>query len=120
VLARNGTRHPQLNSCASDRLPLISRNAPIEKNKPAGAPNCGNMPYQACLPLGAFSVASSTAPPHSPPKPRPCPTRQSARSTAAHTPMEAYVGNSPMQIVDTPMVSNAVTKVVLRPTRSPK
>ena len=37
--------------------------------KPIGAPSCGNMPYQFCLPGGAFSVASSTAPPHSPTEP---------------------------------------------------
>ena len=89
VLARNGARHPQLNNCASDRLLLINRNAPMEKTRPKGAPNCGNIPYQPCLPGGAFSVASSTAPPHSPPKPIPCPTRHSARSTAAYTPMDA-------------------------------
>ncbi len=92
----------------------------MEKNSPSGAPSWGNIPNQACLPGGAFSVASRTAPPHSPPRPTPCPTLHSASRMAAYTPMDAYVGSRPMQMVDTPMVSRAVTRVVLRPTRSPK
>ena len=43
------------------------------------------MPYHARFPGGAFSMASSTAPPHSPPSPSPWPKRQSAsRSGAAN------------------------------------
>ena len=34
-----------------------------------------------------LAMASSIAPPHSPPRPRPCPKRQSARSTGAATPI---------------------------------
>ena len=98
----------------------MSRKAPVEHKNPKGAPSCGNMPYQPCFPGGAFSVASSTAPPHSPPSPKPCPNLQSASKNAAPTPMEEYVGNSPISTVETPMVSKAVTKVALRPIRSPK
>ncbi len=89
ALAKNGTRQPQLNNCASVKLLLITRNTPVEHKNPSGAPSCGKLPYQACLPGGAFSVASSTAPPHSPPNPTPCPNLQSARSPAASTPMDA-------------------------------
>ena len=48
--------------------------------KPIGAPSCGNMPYHARRPGGAFSIASSTAPPHSPPSPSP---GRSGRARAA-------------------------------------
>src|SRR6185437_14451770 len=88
ALARNGTRQPQDNNCASSRLVVSHRKVPDEHRKPTGAPNCGNIPYNAFLPGGAFSVASITAPPHSPPRPRPCPNRNNARSAGARTPME--------------------------------
>ena len=46
--------------------------------KPIGGPSCGNIPYQARLPAGAFSTAISAAPPHSPPSPTPCTKRKEA------------------------------------------
>ena len=46
--------------------------------KPIGGPSCGNMPYHARLPSGAFSTAISAAPPHSPPSPTPCRKRKAA------------------------------------------
>ncbi|MNI46893.1 hypothetical protein D3C73_1013810 [compost metagenome] len=78
------------------------------------------MPNQAFLPGGAFSVASSTAPPHSPPRPSPWPKRHRASSKGAITPTECQVGKRPMATVDRPMVIRAATRVALRPTRSPK
>ena len=51
--------------------------------KPIGGPSCGNMPNQARRPCGAFSVASSAAPPHSPPSPTPWPKRSRHRSHGA-------------------------------------
>jgi hypothetical protein len=68
---------------------VSSTNTPVARKNPIGAPSCGNMPYQARLPGGAFSVASSTAPPHSPPRPSPWPKRHSASSSGAATPMLA-------------------------------
>ncbi len=85
-LAMNGTRQPQARNCASLSDSPSSRNEPAEKKKPIGAPSCGNMPYQFCLPGGAFSVASSTAPPHSPPRPKPWPKRHSASNAGATMP----------------------------------
>ena len=49
--------------------------------KPIGGPSCGNMPYQARFPSGAFSTAISAAPPHSPPSPTPCRKRNAASAT---------------------------------------
>ena len=82
-------RQPQARNCASLINPVSSRKMPVEHRNPIGAPSCGNMPYQARLPGGAFSVASSTAPPHSPPSPRPWPNRHSANSSGAKMPMLA-------------------------------
>src|SRR5207237_5103337 len=87
---------------------------------PIGAPSCGNIPYQARRPGGAFSIASRTAPPHSPPSPRPWPKRQIASSSGAARPIVAYVGSVPIATVEIPIVSSAATSVVLRPMRSPK
>ena len=97
-----------------------ARNTPPEKKKPTGAPSCGNMPYHARLPGGAFSIASSTAPPHSPPSPRPCPNRQSREQERRGDADVAYVGSTPIATVEMPIVSSAATSVVLRPMRSPK
>ena len=47
------------------------------------------MPYQARFPLGAFSVESKIAPPHSPPNPNPCPNRNSASKSGAMMPIAA-------------------------------
>ncbi|MNY50830.1 hypothetical protein D3C86_1863710 [compost metagenome] len=67
----NGIRQPQLMNCSSLSSHDSSRNVPLAKKKPIGAPNCGNEPYSARLRGGAFSVASNAAPPHSPPRPKP-------------------------------------------------
>ena len=78
------------------------------------------MPYHARLPGGAFSTASSTAPPHSPPRPSPWPKRHNESSAGAATPIDAYVGSAPIATVEMPIVSSAATSVALRPMRSPK
>ena len=120
ALARNGSRHPNAKNCASVSHRESNRNTPPERKNPSGAPNCGNMPYQARFPGGAFSIASSTAPPHSPPSPIPCPNRHSASSSGAATPIDRYTGSAPIATVDKPIVESAITSVVFRPTRSPK
>ena len=45
--------------------------------------------WLARQPGGAFSTASNTAPPHSPPSPRPWPKRQSESNAGAATPIDA-------------------------------
>ena len=86
-LAMNGIRQPHCMKSASDINAPRVKKEPVAKIKPIGAPSCGNMPYQARLPSGAFSVASNTAPLHSPPKPSPCPKRHSASSSGAAMPI---------------------------------
>ena len=88
-LARNGRRQPKAKNCSSVSIVESRRKMPPEKRNPIGAPSCGNMPYQARLPGGAFSTASSTAPPHSPPRPSPWPKRQIASSSGAARPIVA-------------------------------
>lgn len=93
ALAKNGTRQPHCMNCASSSTAPMPRKVPVDNRNPSGPPSCGNMPYHTRLPGGAFSVASSTAPPHSPPKPSPgrsgtapatqVQTRRSARNWAA-------------------------------------
>ncbi len=89
ALAINGIRQPHCMNACSGIAALKSKNEPVAKIKPIGAPSCGNMPYHARLPSGAFSVASSTAPLHSPPRPKPCPRRQTANSKGATIPIWA-------------------------------
>ena len=88
--------------------------------KPIGAPSCGKVPYHARLPAGAFSVATSAAPDHSPPSANPCASRSTSRNTAAQTPISFTVGSRPITKVAIPIVSSEVTRVALRPNRSPK
>src|SRR5260370_7709602 len=76
ALAKNGTRQPQPNNCASVRLLVINRNTPVEHKNPSGAPSCGKLPYQASFPEGPFSLAPPPTPPHSPPHPPPPPHLQ--------------------------------------------
>ncbi|MNG00469.1 hypothetical protein D3C84_834050 [compost metagenome] len=70
-------------------LSVKIKNVPPESNNPIGAPNCGNIPYQARLCGGAFSMANKTAPPHSPPKPTPCPKRHNINKIGAAIPILA-------------------------------
>ncbi|GAA0999134.1 hypothetical protein GCM10009563_24310 [Subtercola frigoramans] len=72
------------------------------------------------MPAGAFSVASSAAPLHSPPRPRPWAKRMTVSRMGAQRPIEAYVGRNPMSTVAMPMVRSDATRVFLRPIRSPK
>ncbi|KAF1051186.1 MAG: hypothetical protein GAK34_01604 [Delftia tsuruhatensis] len=62
----------------------------------------------------------STAPPHSPPRPMPWATRNSSSRMGAATPICACVGSRPIRKVDTPMIISVTTRMLLRPTRSPK
>ena len=89
ALEINGIRQPHVIKACSDIKAFSRRNEPVARIKPIGAPSCGNMPYHARLPSGAFSVASKTAPLHSPPKPKPCPKRHKASSKGATMPIWA-------------------------------
>ena len=87
ALNRNGMRHAQATNAASPKPTSSARKRPVAMKKPIGGPSCGNMPNQARSPVGAFSTASSAAPPHSPPSPTPWPKRSSTRAaTGASTP----------------------------------
>jgi hypothetical protein len=89
ALTRNGTRQPQLRNCASLNDKASAKNRPLDARKPIDGPSCGNMPNQPRLPAGAFSVASSAAPPHSPPSPMPWPKRNTHKRIGARLPIES-------------------------------
>ncbi len=48
-----------------------TRKMPVEQRNPSGAPSCGNMPYHACLPGGAFSWRAAPRRPTLRPAPAP-------------------------------------------------
>ena len=95
ALSRNGIRHPQLRKAPSRSGLELSwfmnnvmiRNSPLAMKKPMGAPSCGHIAAQARLPSLAVSVASSAAPDHSPPSPRPWQKRMSANNAGASSPI---------------------------------
>ena len=90
---RNGMRQPQSrNACdgidgsSEGRIAAMTRNRPFAMMKPMGAPSCGKVPNRARLPSGAFSVATSAAPDHSPPSAKPCAMRRMTSSRGASHP----------------------------------
>ena len=93
--ARNGMRQPQVRkvpSCCGSVLSwpiqmVSSRKKPLAKRNPIGAPSWGHMAARARLPFSAVSVASSAAPLHSPPRPRPWQNRMMASIAGAHRPI---------------------------------
>ena len=119
--SRKGTRHPHDMNCCSLSCRLRITNSTFERMKPSGAPSCGKVPYSARLPGGAFSVASSAAPDHSPPRPMPWQKRSSTRIEGAmiSKPGVEAVGSTPIRKVAMPITSRLATRVVLRPMRSP-
>ena len=84
---RNGIRHAQSVIAACPKSAVMSKKTPLASSNPRGAPNCGKVPYQPRFPSGAFSIATNAAPPHSPPKPMPCPIRHKQSKIVAHIPI---------------------------------
>ena len=68
---------------------------------------------------GACSVMNDVEPVNSPPPEKPWTSRRTASRTGASTPIEAYVGSSPIRKVDSPMIVRVTRKAYLRPIRSP-
>ena len=118
--SRKGMRQPQasISSCGS-AMPK-SRLIPYAQKKPMGAPRLGKLPNSARFSAGAFSVATSAAPDHSPASPRPWQARHTHRSTTERGPSASYPGRRPTQNVAMPISSKAATRVFFRPKRSPK
>ncbi len=81
-------RQPQDSSASFDSTALQSRNARLAISVPAGTPICTHDPYRPRLSAGACSTAISTAPPHSPPRARPCITRKVSSRMGAQMPIE--------------------------------
>src|SRR5476649_1185687 len=91
MLNRNGSRQPQARNEASCMW-LTSAKVRDASNNPAGAPACGSAPKSTRRAFGACSTAISTAPPHSPPRAKPCSSRKVTRIAAAQRPIVLYAG----------------------------
>jgi hypothetical protein len=50
----------------------------------------------------------------------PCTSRSATSSTTAARPIEWYDGSRPISVVATPISSSVMTRLCLRPTRSPR
>ena len=118
--SRNGMRQPQATIASAGSSVSSSKFTPYAQKNPMGAPRLGKLPNNARLSAGAFSVATSAAPDHSPARPRPWQARQTHSSTTAAGPSTSYPGSRPTQNVAVPMSIRAATRVFLRPRRSPK
>ena len=112
-------RQPQLRNSSSES-PDTARNARFDVSTPTGTPNWAKLPYRARRRDEACSVAMSTAPPHSPPTPKPCTRRSSTSRIGAPMPIAAKVGRTPIRKVAPPVSSRVSTSIDLRPIRSPK
>ena len=119
MLIRKHTRQPHARKASSGSRLAIEK-APEASSSPPGTPMCAADPKKPRRSAGAYSTASSTAPPYSPPTPMPCSTRSATSRIGAHTPMESYDGSRPISAVPTPMISSVRISIFLRPIRSPK
>ena len=120
MLIRKQARQPQARNASSGSR-LASEKAPAGEEQPAGYADVrGASRRSRVCSAGAYSTASSTAPPYSPPTPIPCSTRSTTSRIGAHTPIESYDGSSPISAVPTPMISSVSSSIFLRPMRSPK
>ncbi|MNE02287.1 hypothetical protein D3C80_947580 [compost metagenome] len=84
-LIRNGIRQPQLIR-SSVSIAVMKRKAISASSRPAGLPHWANEAKNTLRPLGACSLAISTAPPHSPPTEMPCSRRRNIRPMGAQIP----------------------------------
>ena len=84
----NGIRQPQVANWSPDHV-LAARITRLDRNRPAGTPNCG---HDAMKPRWSWvrdhSIASSTEPPHSPPTPMPWRVRRIVRMIAPQIPID--------------------------------
>jgi hypothetical protein len=77
----------------------------VASSMPAAEPIWVNDPKSPRLRTGACSTDSSAEPPHSAPADRPWMMRRTTSETAAHQPMAAKFGTSPMSVDAVPMDS---------------
>ncbi len=81
-------REPQAWNCSSESCVVSSANSPVGIRYAAGEPIWTKPAYSPRRRGGAASAVSSTAPPCSPPTPKPWISRTSTRMAAAHRPMD--------------------------------
>ena len=119
MLSRNGIRQPH-ESNESPSAWLNSDTAPVESSRPIGTPTCGQLATSPRRRWSPHSIESVIEPPHSPPTPMPCRIRSTTSSIGAHTPIDEYVGITPIAKLARPISSSVEISVALRPIRSPQ
>ena len=119
MLSRKQARQPHARNASSGSCPAIEK-APAARNSPPGTPMWAKLPKNPRRSGGAYSTASSTAPPYSPPTPMPCRIRSTTSRIGAQMPIRSYDGSSPISAVPRPMISRVSSSICLRPIRSPK
>ena len=82
MLTRKQARQPQARNASSGSSPA-SENAPAASTSPPGTPMWAKLPKKPRRSAGAYSTASSTAPPYSPPTPMPWSTRSTTSAIGA-------------------------------------
>ena len=87
MLSRNGIRHAHESKLAVPARVTVTAVMPLERTRPMGTPNWGQLPSQPFRLRLPHSIDISTEPPHSPPTPMPWQARRTTRTTAAHNPM---------------------------------
>jgi hypothetical protein len=113
-------RQPQArNDGGASDSPVIKKVRLVRANAAPG-PSCGYIVNRPRRSRGAYSAASSAAPPHSPPTASPCTNRRATRMIGAATPIVAALGNRPTATVDAPIDVSVRISVRLRPSRSPR
>lgn len=71
------------------------------------------------FPFGAYSASMVPAPEISAPAPSPCIIRNVTSNTGAKMPICAYVGSTPISVVQIPIMVMVINNTFFRPMRSP-
>ena len=88
MLARNGTRQPQV-SKSGPVVADISWTIAVDSNRPIGTPSWGQLAMSPRRFFEPHSIDMSTDPPHSPPTATPCTSRSTVSRIGAAMPMAA-------------------------------
>lgn len=119
TLTRNGIRQPQATRSSSGSR-ATSRNIALARMVPTAVPVLRIPPKNPRRCFSACSTVSRAAPLDSPPSDTPCTIRSATSRIGAVMPSVPYDGSNPIAVVAMPIISSVVTKMDLRPIRSPR
>ena len=119
TLARNGIRQPQANNSSRSRAKNITAQIAVALRVPQLVPMATSEEIMPRLPFGAYSASIVPAPEISAPAPSPCTIRSVTSRTGAKIPICAYVGSTPIKVVQIPIMVMVINSTFLRPMLSP-